>query len=115
MPIINRRQTGPLTDVRVISPNVSGNFLTATGIDDQIASITPAEAAAVLGGGSVGSISLQSANGDYYSIGVTDGGILTAISQSFASNSVALTAADGTCYSMAVTDGGGLTLTSGSC
>ena len=115
MGIINRRQTGPLTDVRIISPNVSGNFLTATGVEDQIASITPAEAASVLGGGSVGSLSLRSANGDYYSIGVTNGGIMTAISQSFASNSVVLKAADGTCYSIAVTNGGVLTLTSGSC
>ena len=115
MGIINRRQTGPLTDVRIISPNVSGNFLTATGVDDQIASITPAAAAAVLGGGSVGSLSIRSANGDYYSIGVTNGGIMTAISQSFASNSVVLKAGDGTCYSMAVTNGGVLTLTSGSC
>ena len=106
MGIINRRQTGPLTDVRIISPNVSGNFLTATGVGDQIAAITPAEAAEVLGGGSVGSLSLRSANGDYYSIGVTNGGTRTAISQSFASNSVVLKAADGTCYSMVVTDGG---------
>jgi len=115
MGIINRRQTGPLTDVRTISPNVSGNFLTATGVDDQIASITPATAGEILGGGSVGSLSLQSPNGDYYSIGVTNGGIMTAISQSFASNTVVLKAGDGTCYSMTVSNEGTITMTSSSC
>ena len=99
----------------IISPNVSGNFLTATGIENNISSLTPSAVAAILGGGSVGSISLRSNNGDYYSVGVTDGGILTAISQSHATNNIVLKAADGSHYTMTVSDGGILTLTSGSC
>ena len=115
MAIVNRRMTGPLTDVQIITENADGNFLTATGRSNEVEGLTPAQASALLGGGTVGSLSLRSANGDYYSVGVTNGGILTAISQSNASNSVVLKATDGTCFALAVSNGGILTLTSGSC
>ena len=107
-----------------ISNNINGYFLTSSGSPSQIAGISPAEAAVILGvgsstgssgGGSIGSISIRSPNGDYYSVGVTDAGLLTAMSQSDASNTIILKSSDGTCFSMDITDSGLLTVTSGSC
>ena len=115
MAIIDRRATGPLSEVRVIINNTEDNFAVATGAPGEVKTITAEEAAAILGGGTVGSLSLQAPNGDFYSVGVSNGGLLTAVSQSVASNSVVLKAADGSCYSLAVTNGGVLTLTSGRC
>ena len=49
MAIIDRRATGPLSEVRVIINNTEDNFAVATGAPGEVKTIAAEEAAAILG------------------------------------------------------------------